>query len=229
MCSSDLSLAEAPCVLLKRSLNEVGIGVTPDNMEVDFVIYTNPDLPQALDSGAVDAIALVDPIATVGMNQYGFKMILDQATNERYKDEYCCVTFVTKELAEKYPETAAAFTRAVMKASAWVQANPDETAAFLVEKEYLSGKPEVLGKILSSYVFTPSVQGGYNALANNVREFIEIGLLDASTDADAFIKDNFVFLDGVEETYSAKADPDKGTDIITVSDIVDSGLDDCCR
>ena len=64
-------LAEAPCVMLKRALDEVGVGVTPDNLEVNFVVYANSDLAMALDSGAVDAICLVDPAATVAANSYG--------------------------------------------------------------------------------------------------------------------------------------------------------------
>lgn len=187
--------------MLKRALYSAGVNVTPDNLEVNFVVYSNSDLAMALDSGAVDAICLVDPAATVAANSYGYQIILDTATDPAYADEYCCATFVTREVAEKYPEVAAKYTRAVMKASAWVDANPQETAQFLIEKEYLSGNAEVFGNILASYEFTPSVQGGYEAVANNVKEFVQIGLLKESTDVDAFIEKSFVFLDGVEETY----------------------------
>lgn len=194
-------LAEAPCVLLKRALNAVGVGVTPDNLEVDFVVYANSDLAMALDNGAVDAICLVDPAATLAINNYGFEVILDQATDPVYSTEYCCATFVTAEFAEKYPEIAAKYTRAVMKASAWVEEHPLEAVQLLIEKEYLSGNAEVLAGMLESYLFTPSVQGGYEAVVKNVNEFVEIGLLDADTDTEAFIEKAFIFLDGVEETY----------------------------
>lgn len=194
-------LAEAPCVLLKRALHDAGVGVTSDNLEVDFTVYNNSDLAMALENGAVDAICLVDPAATVAINSYGCKTLLDTAVDEPYKDEYCCATFVTGDLAENHPEAAAKFTRAVMKASAWVEENPMEAAQFLVEKEYLSGDAELFGRILDSYLCKPSVQGGYDAVVKNVNEFIEIGLLDAGTDADAFIEKSYVFLDGVDETY----------------------------
>lgn len=196
-----VALAEAPCVLLKRALHSVGVGVTSDNMEVNFVIYSNSDLALALDNGSVDAICLTDPAASVAINTYGYKTLLDNAVDEPYKDEYCCATFVTNDLAKNHPEIAAKFTRAVMKASAWVEENPQEAASLLVEKEYLTGDPKLLGNLLDSYVCKPSVQGGYDAVKNNVKEFVEIGLLDASTDVDAFIKKSFTFLDGVEETY----------------------------
>ena len=69
-----------------------------------------------------------------------------------------------------------------MKAAAWVDDNPYEAAQFLIEKEYLSGDPQVFGDILASYEFTPSVQGGYEAVVKNVNEFVQIGLLDANTE-----------------------------------------------
>ena len=194
-------LAEAPAVMLKRALASKGVGVTADNLEVEFVVYSTPDLAMALDNDAVDAICLVDPAATVAANTYGYKILFDTATDPNYADEYCCATFVTTEVAEKYPEVAAKYTRAVMKASAWVDEHQQEAAEYLIEKEYLSGDPVVFGNILASYEFKPSVQGGYDAVVKNVTEFVELGLLDENTDIDAFIKKSFVFLDGVEETY----------------------------
>lgn len=194
-------LAEAPCVLVKRALSAAGIGVTNDNLEVDFVVYNASDLALALDNGAVDAICLGDPAATVAKNNYGFKVLLDNAVDKPFSDEYCCASFVTTDFATEHPELAAKYTRAVMKASAWVEANPEEAAQFLVEKEYLSGKPELLGKILDTYNCKPSVQGGYDALVSNVAEFIKLGLLDKDTNAEEFVKKSFTFLNGVEETY----------------------------
>lgn len=194
-------LAEAPCVLLKRALYAEGVGVTADNLEVNFVVYNNSDLAMALANGAVDAICLVDPAAAIAVNNYGFITLLDTGKDAPYASEYCCATFVTSELAENHPDIAAKYTRAVMKASAWVEENPYEAVRFLIEKEYQSGNAEVFGKILDSYLCKPSVQGGYDAVAKNVREFVNIGLLNPNTDVDAFIEKSFVFLDGVEETY----------------------------
>ncbi|MCM1112948.1 MAG: ABC transporter substrate-binding protein [Muribaculum sp.] len=196
-----VGLAEAPAVMLKRALYSKGIGVTSDNLEVDFVVYSNSDLALALENNAVDAICLVDPAATVAINQYGYNVLLDTSTDEPYADEYCCATFVTGSFAKEHPEEAAKFTRAVMKASAWVEEHPEETARLLIEKEYLSGNADVFAGILESYNFKPSVQGGYDAVVKNTKEFKEIGLLSESTDTDAFIEKSFLFLDGVEETY----------------------------
>lgn len=194
-------LAEAPAVMLKRALAQADVGVTADHMEVDFVVYSNSDLAMALENDAVDAICLVDPAATVAANKNGYNIIFDTAKDEPYAEEYCCATFVTNQFAKEHPETAAKFTRAVMKASAWVDEHPEETAQLLIEKEYLSGDPTVFAGILESYNFKPSVQGGYEAVQKNAEEFVKIGLLNQDTDVDAFVKRAFICLDGVEETY----------------------------
>ena len=128
-------LADAATVVSKRSLSAAGIGVTEQNMEVEFSVYSRNDLPQALENGAVDAIALGDPTASIAEEQYGLTALIDTATDPKYKDEYCCNAFVTSKLAAENPKAAAAFTRAVQKASQWVQENPDETAKIIVDKQ----------------------------------------------------------------------------------------------
>ena len=152
-------LADAATVVSKRSLSAAGIGVTDQNMEVEFSVYSRNDLAQALQNGAVDAIALGDPAASIAAEQYGLTALIDTATDPEYKDEYCCAAFVTSKLAEKNPKAAAAFTRAVQKASQWVQENPDETAKIITEKEYISGDVDFCAQILKTYNYKPSVQG----------------------------------------------------------------------
>ena len=60
-------LADAATVVSKRSLSAAGIGVTEQNMEVEFSVYSRNDLLQALENGAVDAIALGDPTASIAV------------------------------------------------------------------------------------------------------------------------------------------------------------------
>lgn len=163
-------LADAATVVSKRSLSAAGIGVTDQNMEVEFSVYSRNDLAQALQNGAVDAIALGDPAASIAEEQYCLTALIDTATDPEYKDEYCCAAFVTSKLAEENPKAAAAFTRAVQKASQWVQENPDETAKIITEKEYVSGDADFCAQILKTYNYKPSVQGGYDALKQNAEE-----------------------------------------------------------
>lgn len=151
-----VSLADSPCLTTKRSLASEGIGVTADNLEVEFVVYSAADLPVALQNGAIDAFADADPSVSIAQREYNLRAIIDTASDEKYKDEYCCVSFVSSELAGKNEELASKFTRAVQEASVWVEDHPDETAKLQIEKEYVAGDLQLNQELLESYKYIPS-------------------------------------------------------------------------
>lgn len=151
-----VSLADSPCLTTKRSLASEGIGVTADNLEVEFVVYSAADLPVALQNGAIDAFADADPSVSIAQREYNLRAIIDTASDEKYKDEYCCVSFVSSELAGKNEELASKFTRAVQEASVWVEDYPDETAKLQIEKEYVAGDLQLNQELLESYKYIPS-------------------------------------------------------------------------
>ena len=228
-------LADAATVVSKRSLSAAGIGVTEQNMEVEFSVYSRNDLPQALENGAVDAIALGDPTASIAEEQYGLTALIDTATDPDYKDEYCCNAFVTSKLAAENPAAAAAFTRAVQKASQWVQENPDETAKIIVDKQYISGDVDFCAQILKTYNYKPSVQGGYDALKQNAQELTEIGILKEGTDATKFADNAYMFFDDVPDAPEASSE--RGTtasagtaaaSAVNFSDAAAAEEEDCC-
>ena len=227
-------LADAATVVSKRSLSAAGIGVTDQNMEVEFSVYSRNDLAQALQNGAVDAIALGDPAASIAEEQYGLTALIDTATDPEYKDEYCCAAFVTSKLAEENPKAAAAFTRAVQKASQWVQENPDETAKIITEKEYVSGDADFCAQILKTYNYKPSVQGGYDALKQNAEELTQIGVLKEGTDATKFADNAYIFFDDVPDAPESDASTDTATKSTKASSVsfqpaaAAEAEDDCC-
>lgn len=196
-------LADAGTIVTKRSLYNAGIDVSEGSSEVDFTVFSRNDLPQALQNGAVDAIVLGDPQASVAQEEYNLSVLIDTANDEEYKDEYCCAAFVTTKLAEENPEAAAAFTRAVQKASQWVQDNPEEAAQIITEKNYVSGEADFAASVLSTYNYKPSVQGGYDALKLSAEQLSQIGILSSDTDATAFADNAYAFFDGVEDTVSS--------------------------
>lgn len=200
------SLAGSETVTAKRALYNVGVDISTANSEVEFLVYSMTDMPVALQNGAVDAIILNDPIATTAEKEYDLFPLLDTAVTDPYGEEYCCVSFVSQELVEKHPDIAAAFTRACLKASAWVAANPDEAAKIQVEKEWVSGNAEDNAAVLKTYEFNPSVQGGYDALVNVAKDLKTIGLMKDSTDVDALIARSYKFFDDVPDTYKVEGD-----------------------
>lgn len=195
-------LGDSSTMNLKRKLNDLGIGVTTDNMEVTFVAYSLTDLPLALENGAVDAVALHDPVAYKAESTYNFKKILDTGTDEKFLGEYCCESYVTTELATKYPEAAAAYTRAMQKAAAFIQANPEEAAKIQIDNGYCSGDLETNAKLLDSYNYSPSVSGGLKTFQSAAKELKTIGDLKKDTDVDKFTSKHFSKLDGVPDSIT---------------------------
>lgn len=200
------SLAGSEAVTAKRAAYAAGLNISADGGDIDFAVYGTTDQPIALLNGAVDAIATPDPVATNAEVEYGFKVLLDTATTEPYASEYCCVSFISTEVAKEHPQVAAAFTRAVLKASAWVAEHPEEAAQIQIDGEYVSGDVDFNASILSSYKFIPSVQGGYDALVNVSGDLKKIGILKETTDLDSMIKRSFQFFDDVPDSYTIEND-----------------------
>lgn len=222
------SLAGSEAVTAKRALHSDGIDVSTGSDEVTFAVYNVTDQPVALINGAVDAIATPDPVATNAVNEYDLVTLLDTAVTEPYADEYCCVSFVSKELAENHPDIAAAYTRAVLKASAWVAENPEEAAKIQIEGKYVSGDAAANAEVLKGYKFIPSVQGGYDALLNVSTDLHDIGILKADTDVNAMVERSFKFFDDVPDSYTVNGD--RFDAVLEKKITVDGndGIADCC-
>lgn len=194
------SMNSSPIIFAKRALAAAGVGVSERNMEVQFVVFSNSELPLALQKGAIDAIAANDPVAAIAAKEYSLNTLLDSAIDAPYKDQYCCSAFVRDSLAAEQPEIAAKYTRAVQKASAWIQKNPDETAKIQVEKKYVAGEAAFNTTVLKTYNYIPSVKGAYNAFDVTARELQDVGMLAKTIDVPALHKNSFVFLKGVEDS-----------------------------
>ena len=193
-------IGDSSVIALKRLLFDEGIGVTTENLEVEWVVYGLTDLPLALENGAVDVVALHDPVAYSAEQEYGFKKILDLSTDEKFKNEYCCMAFVTTKLAKENPKAAAAYTRAMLKASAFVEANPEEAARIQIENNQCSGDLKTNAALLASYNYSPSVSIASQTIYDAANELIRIGELKAD-DPQVFIDKAFTKFDGVPDTY----------------------------
>lgn len=193
------SLGDSSVVALKRAFYDEGIGVTTENLEVEWVVYALTDLPLALENGAVDVVALHDPVAYNAESEYGFEKILDLSTDAKFAGEYCCMSFVTNKLAEENPKAAAAYTRAILKACAFVQANPKEAAKLQIDNKQCSGDLETNASLLQSYNYAPSVSIASETIHNAANELIRIGELK-SDNPDEFVEKAFKTFDGVPDT-----------------------------
>ncbi len=196
-------LADASTLMLKRALVAAGINVDEKSSEIEFVVYNRNDLAQALANGSVDAIGLLDPIASIVAEKSHLKTIFDNGLTKPYDAEICCAVFVTSKYAQENPEGAAAVTRAIMKASAWIRDHPEEAAKIQLDKKYVAGDVLLNKKLLKGFNYHPTVQGGYQAVKANVEELTSIGILKKTLDPKKFVDDVFLFQKGVPETYTA--------------------------
>ena len=144
-------LAGAETIVTKRVLAAEGISFDEKKPEVEFVVFSKNDLGQALENGAIDVIAIGDPTAAQFVEQYDLNTLVDTATSEQFANEYCCASFVSTKFAEEHPDIAAAFTRAVLKASVYVEEHPEETAQSQLDQNYVTGDVEFNATLLKSY------------------------------------------------------------------------------
>ncbi len=199
-----LGLTDSSVINLKRKLGDAGIKVSLTDSEVEFIQYDMAAMGLALKNEEVDVIALHEPMATKVAKEFGYKQILDTGTDDKFKDEYCCQIFVTEDFLEKNPEGVKAFIRAIQKASAYVQAVPEEAARIQLENNFTSGTVEGNVQILKTLNYTASYEKGKATFVNAVHELKDLGVLKPTTDVDAFIKRGYVDLKGIPEGYIYK-------------------------
>lgn len=200
-------LASSSHIVTQRALASVGIGSTPDKMEVEFLVFSKDNLPMALKNGAVDAIAIGDPQATILINEGSGVSIFNSATSDLLKDEYCCSLWVRNEALEKYPEQVAKVVRAIQKASAWVDQNVELAAEIQLDNEWIVGDLDIDIQTIRTFKYLPSVSGVEIALTRNILDMKELGLIKADTNAEDLAKNSFFRLDGVPDDITETVVP----------------------
>jgi len=195
------SMTASPAVFTKRVLADRGVDIRAESSEVEFIIYNQTDLPLILANGDVDAIALNEPLSSIAANEYGYVALMDSAVDKPYGDQYCCVTYVSDRLVEKHKDIAEKYTRAVQKASAYVNEHQDEITALQVEKKYVAGDPVVNAKVLKKFNYIPSVEGAYKQFTLLAPQLQEIGMFSKDIDVAVLQKNSFVFFKGLDAKY----------------------------
>jgi NitT/TauT family transport system substrate-binding protein len=189
------SMNSSPIIFTKRFLSEKGVNVTEKNPEVEFVVFSAGELPLALQRGAIDAIAMNDPAASVAIRENGLVAVADSAVTPPYNEQYCCAAYVSDSIAKNSPEIAAKYTRALQKASQWIAENQDEAAQIQVDKKWVPGDPVFNASILKTYNYIPSAKGAYDAFSITAKQMQQVGMLDAGVDVDALQGESFLLFD----------------------------------
>jgi NitT/TauT family transport system substrate-binding protein len=178
-----------------RALNYEGLSAD----DAEFIVYDSDTIQQALLNGAVDVIALSDYKAKIMERDEGVRIIFDTSTDERLKNENCCVLFARSSLIEKSPQRLAKICTAIQKASIWISENPELAAEIQVAQGYALGEAEVNKKLLLSYQFPTSLTSLKEAVYRNFNDAKKLGLLKEDTDETVLAESSYIFLDGVAD------------------------------
>jgi len=192
------SMNSSPIIFAKRALADAGINVTEKNPEVEFVVFSPSELPLALQRGAVDALAMNDPTASVAIREDHLTAVADSAVTPPYNTQYCCTAYVCDNIAADSPDIAAKYTRAMQKASTWIASHQDEAAKIQVENKWVPGDPIFNAQVLKTYNYIPSAKGAYDAFAITAKQLQQVGMLDGQIDVDALQKNSFLLFDSKE-------------------------------
>jgi NitT/TauT family transport system substrate-binding protein len=169
--------------------------------DVTWIVKPPDLLGKALETREVDAVATTDPIGTILMGAGLVRTLADQAVDAPYRDEYCCVMVVSGKLVENNPAAAAKVTRAVLKASRWVQTNPTAAADLSVEKKYLASDPKLNAQAIAKLSYIPGVDRCRRSIASAAAEMKKAGLLRTEISIDALTERAWLDLDGVTDAW----------------------------
>ena len=201
-----VSVQDSSTIAFQRKFYDYGHVAYGPNQEFKIAVYGMTDLPLALENKAVDFVGLHDPIAYITERDYKVRKILDTTEDERFSQEYCCMTFVSEETVTKHPEAVKAFVRAILKASAFVQADPHKAAKLQIDNKQMSGDLEQNAYLLGTYNYTPSVNLARKTMSNSIYQLKEMGILKSIDDEEKFINDHFIAFDDVPDSYVYNAD-----------------------
>jgi NitT/TauT family transport system substrate-binding protein len=195
------SMVSSPIIHAKRVLADNGVDIRIESSQVDFVVYSTADLPLVLSNGSVDAIAMNEPTASIAVNEYGFKILFDSAVDKPYNEQYCCVAYISDKIIENHKDLAVKYTRAMQKASAYVNSHQDEITRLQIDLNYVAGDALVNAEVLKKFNYIPSVSKAYDMFGVLAPHLQRVGMLSEDVDIVALQKNSFVFLEGLDDEY----------------------------
>ncbi|RZS34954.1 ABC transporter substrate-binding protein [Corticibacter populi] len=165
------------------------VGINPQN-EVEWKVFPNDLLGEALSKGEVQAVSGVDPAIYVTFRQHKdeFAEIGGLHFGE-HQQLACCAIGVREEFVQNRRGDAAAFTRALLESAQWVSENPDEAAEIFTQ--YSPIERPILAEIIRSHthdVHYPAGDRLVQHLSAYGKDLQEVGILRRRTDVDALAR-----------------------------------------
>jgi NitT/TauT family transport system substrate-binding protein len=202
-------IGSPPYLFASRVLAANKIDPRPEKKEVEWSSYPPGELGLALSQGKIDAVATSDPIGTILLGEGKVRTVADQATDQPYRDEYCCAAVVSGKLARENPAAAAKVTRALLKGAKWVQENATAAARMAVEKNYIAASVEINAQALSKLKYIPAVARCRQSIDDAASEMKLAGLLNPDTDPAELARRAWLDLDGVTDEWIRSLEVEK--------------------
>jgi ABC-type nitrate/sulfonate/bicarbonate transport system substrate-binding protein len=120
--------------------------------DVEIISQAPGDMPAALESGTVDAVAIFDPFAFIAERRLGVQGVTFK--DETIYSELYVMNASSLQVA-KQPEVIEKILRALLKASDFIRENPED--AKKIVQNYTKLDKEVIDGIWGSFVFKPAL------------------------------------------------------------------------
>lgn len=120
--------------------------------EVELISQKPEDMPAALETASVDAIAIFDPFAFIAEKRLGDKAITF-TQSDIYSELY--VLDARPDQLAANPEVVEAMLRALARAGDYIDENPDD--AKLICQKYTKLDREIIDGVWSNFVFRPAL------------------------------------------------------------------------
>ncbi len=172
-------IGQGPQIDLSIAARSAGLDPAKD---ISWRAYPPPQLSDAVKKKEIDGFVVWDPFASDAVAKEGYRVIFDIGEVEPFRSGFCCFAVVSSSLLEKSPKKAAAFTRAILKAAAWVGTHPRETAELEVKEKYVTDDVALVEKLISSYYWKPSVDRAAESAKFFIHQQKIDGILEATTD-----------------------------------------------
>jgi len=185
------AIGGVPQVLLTLELGKYNIDAKTD---VEWRVYPQANLQQALEKGDIDAFAAWDPYGAMAVSSGKARKIFGNNNSESgAQDSYCCFLGVNGKLAQEKPEIAKAIDDAWKEANEWVQHNHEDAGKMAVDKKYVSSGDEVANsKLIGDYKFVSDKEKAKLDFKNTLDAMKKQGILDQATDVNELVEDTFI-------------------------------------
>jgi NitT/TauT family transport system substrate-binding protein len=174
---------------------------------VEWVPFPRDILPTVADNGKeVDAVALWDPWGPLAVKR-GYTVLCDIGVDSLFAGKYCCFIFASGKQLRENPELIKALLRAFQKASAWIAANPEETAKIVSEKEYVANDDTAfITQLLISYKYHSKHDKSHEVQVKDdalyfARELKKAGFLPADLHPEKFVENFYFDVFGTENKH----------------------------